>query len=457
MANQGRPKTGTIEERGPFQFLARYTVDGKRPSKTFESREQAEAWLDALEQGAAKGRQEKVLAAHRLTVADALLKRLDMKADLKSIKSEISLTNRLITHCPVLCTMGLYDVVPDDIQDFIALRKSHYLSNASINRELATLSNTFTLAQSNMSCAGLPNPVVPGCRLKEPRGRNHRLSAAEERVLLRVADRMAATCATQIGSIIRFACSTAMRLSEIAGMDWLHVDLALGTVFIEETKNGDSRWVPMFPSARTLITDLGVRDAGPVWGSKAAIASAWRRAKVAAIAEAERMVREEGGDARLVTCLEDLRFHDLRHEGTSRLFERTNWPGAKIKEVTGHKTDAMLARYTHLRSYTLAAELAAFEGGLQAPAPAQRGCADAEPLPADRLLRQQWQAVSKSATILKALVAAQPIVQIATDFWGSDVAVHKACDRHGITKPGRGYWLSKTSVDAADLANMNLR
>jgi integrase len=112
---------------------------------------------------------------------------------------------------------------------------------------------------------------------------------------------MAATCATQIGSIIRFACSTAMRLSEIAGMDWLHVDLAQGTVFIEETKNGDSRSVPMFPSARTLVTDLGVRDSGPVWGSKAAIASAWRRAKTAAIAEAERMVREEGGDAGLVT------------------------------------------------------------------------------------------------------------------------------------------------------------
>lgn len=52
MANQGRPKTGTIEERGPYQFLARYSINGKRTSKTFESREQAQAWLDALEQGA---------------------------------------------------------------------------------------------------------------------------------------------------------------------------------------------------------------------------------------------------------------------------------------------------------------------------------------------------------------------------------------------------------------------
>ncbi|WP_295684522.1 site-specific integrase [uncultured Nevskia sp.] len=457
MANQGRPKTGTIEDRGPYQFLARYSINGKRPSKTFESREQAQAWLDALEEGAAKGRLEKVFAAHELTVADALLKRLDLKIGLKSIKSEISLTNRVIKHCAELCAMGLYAVKTDDIQDFIALRTSHDLSNASINRELSTLSNMFTVAQSNFSCADLKNPVVQGLRLREPRGRCHRLEQDEERVLLRVADRMAATCATQIGSIIRFACSTAMRLAEIAGMDWLHVNLAQGTVFIEETKNGESRSVPLFPSARTLISDLGVRNTGPVWGSKAAIISAWRRVKAAAIVEAERVVQEEDGDPGLVTRLKDLRFHDLRHEGTSRLFERTNWPSAKIKAVTGHKTDAMLARYTHLRSYTLAAELAALEGGVQAPAPAQRGCAEAEPLPVDRLQRQQWQAVSKSASILKALVASQPIVQIANDFGVSDVAVHKACDRLGVTKPGRGYWLGKHPGGDADLSGMNLR
>lgn len=153
MTKQGRPKTGTIEERGPFQFFARYTIDGDRLGKTFESREQAQAWLDALKQGTAKGREEKVFAAHQLTVADALLKRLELKCDLKSIKSEISLTHRLIKHCPELCSKGLYDVETDDIWEFIALRKTHHLSNASINRERSALSNMFTLAVSNMSCA----------------------------------------------------------------------------------------------------------------------------------------------------------------------------------------------------------------------------------------------------------------------------------------------------------------
>lgn len=295
------------------------------------------------------------------------------------------------------------------------------------------------------------NPVAKGTRLEEPRGQSHRLTDAEERVLLRVADRMQATCATQIGSIIRFACSTAMRLSEIAGMDWQHVDLDEGTVFIEETKSGESRSVPMFPSASTLISDLGIRQEGPVWGSKSAISSACRRVKAAAIIEAERMVREEGGARGLVTRLEDLRFHDFRHEGTSRLFERTNWQSAQIKIVTGHRTDAMLARYTHVRSGALAAQLAALEGDVQAPPPRQQGCADSEPLPADRLLRQQWQAVSQSTVLLKALVASQPIIKIAKDFGVSDVAVHKACDRHGIAKPGRGYWLGDQPRRGAEL------
>lgn len=457
MAKQGRPKTGSIKQRGPFQFFVRYTINGARAGMTFESRELAQAFLDSLKQSAATGRQGKVVAAHRLTVGEALLKRLELKHELKSFESEKSLTNRLLEHCPEFCAKGLYAVKTDDILEFIALRKSHYLGNASINRELSALSNMFTVAQSNFSCADLTNPVVRGLRLREPKGRNHRLLLVEERVLLRAADRMAATCATQIGDIIRFACSTAMRFSEIAGMDWVNVNLSQRTVFIEETKNGESRSVPLFPSTCKLMEAQGVRDAGSVWGSKAAISSAWRRAKAAAIVEAERMVREEGGDAGLVTRLADLRFHDLRHEGTSRLFELTNWPSAKIKAVTGHKTDSMLARYTHLRACTLAAEMAALEGGEPALPPVRRGCTDAEPLPMDRLLRQQWQAVSKSAWILEAMVATKPITAIGEELGVSDVAVHKACDRLGITKPGRGYWSGKRCDQEADMSGMNLR
>lgn len=43
----------------------------------------------------------------------------------------------------------------------------------------------------------------------------------------------------------------------------------------------------------------------------------------------------------------DLRFHDFRHEATSRLFE-AGLSIEKVALVTGHKDWKMLKRYTHL-------------------------------------------------------------------------------------------------------------
>lgn len=50
--------------------------------------------------------------------------------------------------------------------------------------------------------------------------------------------------------------------------------------------------------------------------------------------------------------IEDLHFHDLRHEGTSRLFE-AGFAIEQVALVTGHKDWKMLRRYTHLRPETL--------------------------------------------------------------------------------------------------------
>jgi integrase len=53
----------------------------------------------------------------------------------------------------------------------------------------------------------------------------------------------------------------------------------------------------------------------------------------------------------------DLRFHDLRHEATSRLYERTTLTDLQIAKITGHKTISMLARYANLRGSELALKL----------------------------------------------------------------------------------------------------
>jgi site-specific recombinase XerD len=54
---------------------------------------------------------------------------------------------------------------------------------------------------------------------------------------------------------------------------------------------------------------------------------------------------------------QNLRFHDLRHEAVTRLFEKGLNP-IEVGMVNGHKTLSMLQRYTHLRSEELVAKLA---------------------------------------------------------------------------------------------------
>lgn len=71
--------------------------------------------------------------------------------------------------------------------------------------------------------------------------------------------------------------------------------------------------------------------------SKTALAMAWRRALTRA-------------------GITGLRWHDLRHEATSRFFEM-GLGTMEVAAITGHKTLSMLKRYTQLRAVDLVGKL----------------------------------------------------------------------------------------------------
>ena len=54
--------------------------------------------------------------------------------------------------------------------------------------------------------------------------------------------------------------------------------------------------------------------------------------------------------------IENLRFHDLRHEATSRFVE-AGLSDQQVASITGHKSMQMLRRYTHLRSEDLVTQI----------------------------------------------------------------------------------------------------
>ena len=152
---------------------------------------------------------------------------------------------------------------------------------------------------------------------------------------------------------MELAVETAMRQGELLSLTWANVDLERRVAFLPETKNGTSRYVPLSSRAVALLAGSPRSINGQVFP---VTTNAVRNGFVAAVSRARRMyVRAclAQGFAADPSMFTDLRFHDLRHEATSRLFERGLNP-MQVAAITGHKTLQMLKRYTHLRAEDLA-------------------------------------------------------------------------------------------------------
>ncbi len=154
--------------------------------------------------------------------------------------------------------------------------------------------------------------------------------------------------------LFELAIETAMRMREMFTLTWRQIDIEKKTVFLDRTKNGDSRQVPLSSVALGIVKERGAnRKAGDLvfpefWDGDSSEAGL-RRAS-------SRMSGRWRTVARLAKC-PDLHFHDLRHEATSRLFERTTMTDTKIAKITGHRDPRMLLRYANLRASDLADEL----------------------------------------------------------------------------------------------------
>ena len=148
-----------------------------------------------------------------------------------------------------------------------------------------------------------------------------------------------------------------MRRSEITAMRWRDVDFQKRTVVLPDTKNGERRTVPLSKEAVRILDSLERRaPEKSVWNMASdSVTQAFGRAVNRARATYEKDCLMAGKKAD-PTFLADIRFHDLRHEATSRLFER-GMGTMTVAAITGHKTLQMLKRYTHLRAETIVNEL----------------------------------------------------------------------------------------------------
>ncbi len=251
-----------------------------------------------------------------------------------------------------LATRPLAAIRGKNIADAIRIKEQEGVGTKTIVIYLGLLSHLFNLARTEWGMESLRNPVEMVRRPRLPQGRTRRLRDSEEARLIEAAK----TYGGEIQWIIPWAIETAMRRGEIAAMRWEHVDRKAHVLLVPETKTGIPRRVPLSTAALAVLADLPRRIDGRVWSMRPdSISQAFERVVVAARAAYEQECKKAGVDPDEI-LLKDLRFHDLRHEATSRLFERGLNP-MEVAAVTGHKTLQMLKRYTHLRAEDLVERL----------------------------------------------------------------------------------------------------
>ena len=337
----------TIRKRGDYQWEVRVRRQGHPVQcKTLNTKIEAEAWARQIEGEMDRGVFVSRVEAERTTLADALDRYIREIIPLK--KQSVRETNRarMLQRTP-LSKRFLASIHGKDIADFRDARAQSGAGANTIRLDLALISHLYAVAVKEWGMAGLVNPVSQIRKPKLPQGRDRRLLPGELDRICSASDSPA------LADLVRFALETAMRRSEIAGMTWDRVDLKKRTVVIPETKNGERRIVPLSTEAVRILSSLPRKIDGEVWGMEPdSITQAFLRA-LARARKAYEKECEEKKEKPDPAYLVGLTFHDLRHEATSRFFEKGLNP-MQVAAITGHKTLQMLKRYTHLKAEDLA-------------------------------------------------------------------------------------------------------
>ena len=309
------------------------------PAQTanFATEAEARAWAAEIEARYATGNRADKRKTEKTTLKELLQKFIDeyvpryADADREKRRAKAIMEHDI-------ATLFVAAIRPADVLNYIREREAEGANGSTIQRDLAILSRLCNVARGVWEYDALTsNPTANVPKPKIPPGRNRRLIGDEEQRLLEAAS-------PKFRYVIKFALETAMRAGEISSLTWKDVNMDRRVATLQHTKNGEVRTVPLTPAAYRLLQELRDdrgSDSRTIFGMS-----------VGAITQAM-------DDARRRSGIENLRFHDLRHEAISRLFENTDLDMMEIRAISGHKTLQMLARYTHLRTDRLVKRLEA--------------------------------------------------------------------------------------------------
>ena len=298
---------------------------------TFRTKGEAEEWANGIELAISKGTYLPSHEARKRTVRDLLERyketEIPKKRDQRNPARQADFWIRRLGN---LKLQELTRAAIVEVRDELAKDRAP----ATVNRYLALLSHACTVAEKEWEWMD-SNPLRKVSSLVEPRGRVRYLSDAEKDSLLAA---VKSSSHPHLYAIVLIALTTGARKGEILGLHWKDVDLDSNRAVLHDTKNKDRRTLalvaPVVDELRKLqkvrridddviFTNMKVGESNSSYFEKA-----WQKAR----SNAE---------------LEDFRFHDLRHSCASYL-AMNGATTAEIAAVLGHKTLAMVQRYSHL-------------------------------------------------------------------------------------------------------------
>lgn len=319
-----------------FWWIATTLPNGKRlrQSAGTENREDAEALLAKLTLDAYRERHFGFKPER--SWQEAVVRYLAVKAMLRSF-SDVKRICRMLD--PYLGTLTLNQINGDVIWSVVEGELKKGNKPATVNRYLALVRSLLRMARDEWQWID----STPKIRLLPGEVERDRWLTREE------ADRLIQACPPHLAAVVKFALATGCRAREITGLEWGRVDLTRQTAWINETKNGTPRGVPLNCDAVAVLE----REVGkhprysftyrgqPIGGQVSN--TAWQNA-----------VAEAG--------IKDLRFHDLRHTWAS-WHRQAGTSCDELKDLGGWKSRQMVDRYAKFATENMAVAAARIESG----------------------------------------------------------------------------------------------
>jgi integrase len=300
-------------------YRAQVYVRGKRVSKTFRLKAQAQQW--AMDK-------ERELSGH--TVAGKTLKDAIERFEAEALPARKARFDGIalakLKKQPIALST-LATLTPAEIKQWLDEMMARGLKGSTVNRHFNVLCAVLKYAKEWKWIESAPHREVK--RPKSPPHRDRRISEDEIRKILIALEydehEPIVTSRQQIAVAFLLALETAMRQGEIWGLEWDRVHLKERYVTLLHTKNGTKRDVPLSARAIALIGKMPRTDKRVFTAcSQTVLEVTFRRA------------------VRLAE-VKNLTFHDTRHEAITRLAKKVSV--LDLARIVGHRDIRSLQVY----------------------------------------------------------------------------------------------------------------